>query len=95
MAPAEGLPPATRKALFDDAVRLTSEAKYLCAGTVEFLVDREGRHYFIEVRRCMVDRRKGCVVFGAWDVDVRVHTHIHWPDLPKTLPMSPAQNHCR
>lgn len=50
MAPAEGLPPATRKALFDDAVRLTSEAKYLCAGTVEFLVDGEGRHYFIEVR---------------------------------------------
>lgn len=52
MAPAEGLPPTTRQALFDDAVRLTSEAKYLCAGTVEFLVDQEGRHYFIEVR-CM------------------------------------------
>ncbi len=50
MAPAEGLPPATRTALFDDAVRLTSAAKYLCAGTVEFLVDKEGRHYFIEVR---------------------------------------------
>ena len=49
MAPAEGLPPATRKALFEDAVRLTSEAKYLCAGTVEFLVDKQGRHYFIEV----------------------------------------------
>lgn len=44
MAPAEGLPPATRQALFEDALRLTAEAKYLCAGTVEFLVDSEGRY---------------------------------------------------
>jgi biotin carboxylase len=50
MAPAEGLPPATREALFNDAVRITAAAKYLCAGTVEFLVDAQGRHYFIEVR---------------------------------------------
>jgi pyruvate carboxylase len=48
-APAMSLPPATRQAMLDDAVRLTSEAKYLNAGTVEFLVDAEGRHYFIEV----------------------------------------------
>lgn len=42
MAPAEGLPEATRRALFEDAVRLCSAAKYLCAGTVEFLVDKQG-----------------------------------------------------
>lgn len=41
-APAEGLPPATRQALFDDATRLCAAAKYLCAGTVEFLVDKQG-----------------------------------------------------
>ncbi|CAM9489244.1 unnamed protein product [Sphacelaria rigidula] len=35
--------------MFDDAVRLCASAKYLCAGTVEFLVDQQGRHYFIEV----------------------------------------------
>ncbi|CAN0489296.1 unnamed protein product [Discosporangium mesarthrocarpum] len=29
--------------MFDDAVRLTSHAKYLNAGTVEFLVDQQGR----------------------------------------------------
>jgi pyruvate carboxylase len=28
-------------AMFDDAIRLTSTAKYLNAGTVEFLVDKE------------------------------------------------------
>jgi len=48
-APAINLPPSTRQAMFDDAVRLTASAKYRNAGTVEFLVDEEGRHYFIEV----------------------------------------------
>ena len=35
------LPPKTREAMFADALRLTGEAKYLNAGTVEFLVDKE------------------------------------------------------
>jgi pyruvate carboxylase len=48
-APAVGLPPATEQAMIDDAVRLTKAANYFNAGTVEFLVDQQGRHYFIEV----------------------------------------------
>ena len=48
-APAINLPEKTRQAMFDDTVRLTSRAKYRNAGTVEFLVDERGRHYFIEV----------------------------------------------
>ena len=48
-APALDLPPATRQAMFDDAIKLLSELKYKNAGTVEFLVDSEGRHYFMEV----------------------------------------------
>ena len=35
--------------MFSDSVRLLSAAKYKNAGTVEFLVDEQGRHYFIEV----------------------------------------------
>jgi pyruvate carboxylase len=49
LAPAEGLPAETRAAVLDDAVRLLSAAKYRNAGTVEFLVDKNGRHYFMEV----------------------------------------------
>ena len=49
LAPSMDLPEATRQALFDDSVRLTSSANYRNAGTVEFLVDPQGRHYFIEV----------------------------------------------
>ncbi|EQC30773.1 pyruvate carboxylase [Saprolegnia diclina VS20] len=48
-APAVLLNPETEKAMIDDAVRLTAAANYKNAGTVEFLVDQEGRHYFIEV----------------------------------------------
>jgi len=49
MAPATGLPPATRQAILDDSCRLLSEVQYKNAGTVEFLVDKEGRYYFCEV----------------------------------------------
>lgn len=42
-APAQKVPEATRKAILDDAKRITAAAKYLCAGTVEFLVDKKGK----------------------------------------------------
>jgi len=48
-APAVGLREDTRKAIFADAVRMLSGAKYRNAGTVEFLVDKHGDHYFMEV----------------------------------------------
>jgi acetyl-CoA carboxylase biotin carboxylase subunit len=38
-----------RTRLAEDAVRLASAADYAGAGTVEFLVDRSSRHYFIEM----------------------------------------------
>jgi len=49
MAPAFTLPDELREQLHEYAVRLTSQAKYKNAGTVEFLVDSELRPYFIEV----------------------------------------------
>jgi urea carboxylase len=44
--PAPLLPAATRRALIDAAVRLTSAANYLSAGTVEFLYDSERDDFF-------------------------------------------------
>jgi len=49
IAPAWNLPAELRAQLHSDSLRLMGDAKYLNAGTVEFLVDKEGRHYFIEV----------------------------------------------
>lgn len=49
IAPAWNLPTELRETLHEDSLRLMKQAKYKNAGTVEFLVDQEGRHYFIEV----------------------------------------------
>eukprot|EP00240_Pyramimonas_obovata_P000007 CAMPEP_0118929078 /NCGR_PEP_ID=MMETSP1169-20130426/6179_1 /TAXON_ID=36882 /ORGANISM="Pyramimonas obovata, Strain CCMP722" /LENGTH=1274 /DNA_ID=CAMNT_0006871201 /DNA_START=88 /DNA_END=3912 /DNA_ORIENTATION=- len=49
MAPALNLPEKTKQAIFADAVKLAKGINYKNAGTVEFLVDSDGTHYFIEV----------------------------------------------
>ena len=50
IAPSPRLDPGRRAALCQAAVRLMREARYLCAGTVEFLVDADtGEFFFIEV----------------------------------------------
>ncbi len=49
MAPARDLDPAVRHRLLADAVRFAETIGYLNAGTVEFLVDANGRHVFIEM----------------------------------------------
>lgn len=49
IAPAPKLPNSTRRALYDDAVKLARHVGYRNAGTVEFMVDKDGKHYFLEV----------------------------------------------
>ena len=44
--PAPHLPPATRAAMIDAAVRLTAAARYRSAGTVEFLYDADRDDFF-------------------------------------------------
>ena len=49
IAPAPNLDPDLRRRMWDDAIKLARAAKYVNAGTVEFLVNPErGEHYFIE-----------------------------------------------
>ena len=48
-APAWSVPEEVRRALHEDAVKIAKHVGYVNAGTVEFLVDRDGRHYFIEM----------------------------------------------
>jgi acetyl/propionyl-CoA carboxylase alpha subunit len=47
--PAPNLPPATREALCDAAVRLAAAAGYRNAGTVEFILGPAGEFYFLEM----------------------------------------------
>jgi len=48
-SPAPAVPAETRAALHRAALTLAQAVNYTSAGTVEFLVDREGRFYFIEM----------------------------------------------
>jgi len=48
-SPAPQLRPETRRAICEAAVRLVQAAKYTNAGTVEFIIDRQGDYYFIEL----------------------------------------------
>ncbi|WP_288337690.1 pyruvate carboxylase [uncultured Gordonia sp.] len=49
LAPAPNLDPVLRERICADAVAFARQIGYSCAGTVEFLVDEQGRHVFIEM----------------------------------------------
>lgn len=49
LAPAPNLAPELRERICSDAVRFARQIGYRNAGTVEFLVDRDGNHVFIEM----------------------------------------------
>ncbi len=48
-SPSTSITPETRAAMCEAARRLILEANYVNAATVEFIVDRDGKYYFIEV----------------------------------------------
>ena len=48
-APCPSLPDETREQLCQDAIAIARAVDYYGAGTIEFLVDRDGSYYFIEM----------------------------------------------
>ncbi len=48
-SPAFSVPLEIREKLYSDAVKIAKAVGYVNAGTVEFLVDKSGSHYFIEM----------------------------------------------
>ena len=49
LAPAKDLKEEVRDQILEDAVKLARTTSYRNAGTAEFLVDQQNRHYFIEI----------------------------------------------
>ncbi|XP_053504790.1 pyruvate carboxylase a [Ictalurus furcatus] len=73
IAPASQLDPHLRDRLTADSVNLAKQVGYENAGTVEFLVDKNGKHYFIEVNsRLQVEHT---VTEEITDVDL-VHAQL-------------------
>ncbi|XP_053305516.1 pyruvate carboxylase, mitochondrial [Spea bombifrons] len=82
IAPAAQLDLQLRDRLTHDSVKLAKQVGYENAGTVEFLVDKHGKHYFIEVNsRLQVEHT---VTEEITDVDL-VHAQIHVAE-GKSLP---------
>ncbi|XP_054848412.1 pyruvate carboxylase, mitochondrial isoform X2 [Eublepharis macularius] len=82
IAPAAHLDSQLRSKLTNDAVKLAKQVGYENAGTVEFLVDKHGKHFFIEVNsRLQVEHT---VTEEITDVDL-VHAQIHISE-GKSLP---------
>ena len=74
VAPAPHLDPTARGRLCGEAVRLAEAVGYVNAGTVEFLVDPEGRHYFIEMNpRVQVEHTVTELVTGIDIVKSQLH----------------------
>ncbi len=64
-APSMALTQALREAICEDALKIARCVSYRSAGTVEFLVDSEGKHYFIEVNpRIQVEHTVTEVITG-------------------------------
>lgn len=65
-APAWSVPANTIEKLHADAVKIARHVGYVNAGTVEFLVDSNGNHYFIEMNpRIQVEHTVTEMVYGV------------------------------
>ncbi len=63
--PAQTISREQRQAICEDAIKLAKHVNYRSAGTVEFLVDKHGAHYFIEMNpRIQVEHTVTEVVTG-------------------------------
>jgi len=73
VAPATSIPQATKQAIYDDSVKLAKSVEYVNAGTVEFLVDKNGAHYFIEMNpRVQVEHTITEVITGVDIVQTQI-----------------------
>ena len=67
-SPSPALDPTTRKRMMADAVKACKAVGYTSAGTIEFLLDRDGNYYFMEMNtRVQVEH---CVTEFVTHVDI-------------------------
>jgi acetyl-CoA carboxylase biotin carboxylase subunit len=82
-SPSTSITPETRNAMCDAARQLILAAEYTNAATVEFIVDKDGRYYFIEVNaRIQVEHPVTEMVTGIdlikWQIRVAAGEPLPW-----------------
>jgi acetyl-CoA carboxylase biotin carboxylase subunit len=76
--PSVALDDEARRLICGDAVRLVREGGYLGAGTVEFMVDARGKHYFLEMNtRLQVEHPVTEMVTGIDLVKEQIRVAVH------------------
>lgn len=71
--PALCLTEAQRQAICADAIKIAKAVNYRSAGTIEFLVDKHGNHYFIEMNpRIQVEHTVSEIVTGVDIVQAQI-----------------------
>ena len=80
VAPALKLSAKQKEALYADALAIARQVGYVNAGTVEFLVDSKGKHYFIEVNpRIQVEHTVTEVITGRDIVQCQIRVAEGYP----------------
>jgi pyruvate carboxylase len=80
IAPSLKLSATQREALYADALKIARDVNYVNAGTVEFLVDQSGKHYFIEVNpRIQVEHTVTEVITGRDLVQCQIRVAEGYP----------------
>jgi acetyl-CoA carboxylase biotin carboxylase subunit len=91
--PAPALAPETRAGLHKSALAVANAVNYVSAGTVEFLVDREGQFYFIEMNtRIQVEHPVTELVTGV-DL-VKEQIRVAAGERLSVLETPPLRGHC-
>lgn len=97
-SPAPNLDDSIRKTMCESAVKLVKAADYANAATVEFIVDRQGNFYFIELNaRIQVEHPVSELVTGIDLIKAQIHVASGDP-LPfkqKDIPCQGAAIECR
>lgn len=78
--PAISITDAMRQAICEDALKIAKAVNYRSAGTVEFLVDKDGNHYFIEMNtRIQVEHTVTELVTGIDLIEAMVRIAEGYP----------------
>lgn len=97
-APSPAVPDELRRSMMETAVKAARAAKYTNAGTVEFLLDRDGHYYFIEMNTRLQVEHPVTVEISGVDIvkwQIRIACRIPLPFTQEDIRLKGNAIECR